>query len=105
MNGSAFALLVDLAQMIAGGALGLFAGAMLTEAGFLVPYWRSLDASAFHAWYRSNAGRLIAFFGPLTWAAGVAALVSAGMSLAVPDDGQQWAVAAAALMLMVIGMF
>ena len=84
MDEPTLTFLVDLVQMLTVGALGLFAGAMLTEAGLLVPFWRSLDSAAFHAWYRSNARRLIAFFGPLTWGAGVAALVSATVSLAIP---------------------
>lgn len=45
---------------------GLFAGAMLTEALVLVPYWRSLAPLEFFAWYKANDKRLLNFFGPLT---------------------------------------
>lgn len=45
---------------------GLFAGAMLTEALVLVPYWRGLAPIEFFAWYKANDKRLLKFFGPLT---------------------------------------
>lgn len=50
-------LVAQVTHLVAVMALGLFAGAMLTEAGVLVPHWRSIDAQTFHAWYRSNATR------------------------------------------------
>jgi len=87
------------------GAVGVFAGSMLTEAGILVPYWRSLDADTFHRWYRANAARLVGFFGPLTWLAGLSALTSALWSSAVEEKGNPWAAAAAALMLVIVVMF
>lgn len=86
-------------------ATGMFAGAMLTEAGLLVPYWQSLEAAAFHRWYRANASRLVGFFGPLTWLAGLSALASALLALATADGDRVWAVLAAALMLAVVAMF
>jgi hypothetical protein len=46
-------------------ALGLSAGAMLAEGAVLVPYWRSLPADGFLAWYRDNATRLFDLFAPL----------------------------------------
>jgi len=45
---------------------GLFAGAMLTEALVLVPYWKSLAPLDFFAWYKANDQRLLKFFGPIT---------------------------------------
>jgi hypothetical protein len=46
-------------------ALGLSAGAMLTEAVVLVSYWRSLPAPDFLKWFGENEPRLVAFYSPL----------------------------------------
>ncbi len=46
-------------------ALGLSAGALITEAGILVPYWRSLQPEEFLSWYRQHASLLVRFFGSL----------------------------------------
>lgn len=98
-------VVTDLVHMIAVGALGLFAGAMLTEAGVLVPYWRSVDAGTFQAWYRGNAERLVHFFGGLTWCAGLSAVAWALLASAVSSVGQPWAVTAAGLMVTAVAMF
>lgn len=86
-------------------ALGLFAGAMLTEAGVLVPYWRSIDAQAFHAWYRANGQRLVAFFGAVTWLAGLSALASTVLAVVVDAPRTTGAAIAAGLMLTTVAMF
>ena len=86
-------------------ALGLFAGAMLTEGCVLVPYWQSIDAAAFHAWYRANAARLVRYFGPLTWLAGLSTLGSALVRFTLGAPSLTWSLASAALMLMVVAMF
>jgi Domain of unknown function (DUF1772) len=85
--------------------LGLFAGAMLTEGAVLVPYWRALPAGEFFTWYRGNATRLVGFFGPVTWAAGLSALVAGGVSAATGQPGGGAAVVAAALMLAAVATF
>jgi hypothetical protein len=76
--------LVALAATI---ALGLAAGAMLAEGAVLVPYWRSLPADAFLAWYTDNASRLLDFYGPLELVSAVLALAAAGLSLAKRRPG------------------
>jgi len=68
--------LVALAAVV---ALGLSAGAVLTEGAVLVPYWRSLPAADFLSWYRDNAARLLNFFGPLEIATAVLVLAAAGL--------------------------
>ncbi len=50
-------------------ALGLSAGALLAEAGVLVPIWRGMSAEEFLAWYPEHAARLVGFYGPLEIAA------------------------------------
>ena len=46
-------------------ALGLSAGALVTEGAVLIPSWRSLQPDRFLAWYREHARLLFKFFGPL----------------------------------------
>jgi hypothetical protein len=86
-------------------SLGIFAGAMLTEGFVFVPYWRSLPAEAFYIWYRANDKRLVAFFGPITWLAGLSALAAAGMSLWTAHSGRWYAMVAAVCVLAVVSMF
>jgi len=98
-------MLTLFAAMIAVASLGIFVGAMLTEGFVLVPYWRSLSADAFYSWYGANDTRLVGFFGPLTWFAGLTALAAAGLSLWTAHPGRWYAVAAAVCILVVVAMF
>jgi hypothetical protein len=82
--------------------LGIYAGAMLTEGGVLVPFWRSLPPAEFLRWYAANADRLLAFFSPVTTAAGVLALLAAAGSLWEGHPGRWWSVAAAVIMLAIV---
>ncbi|HYB98961.1 MAG TPA: DUF1772 domain-containing protein [Candidatus Limnocylindrales bacterium] len=91
--------------LLAAAAVGLFAGAMLTEAGVLVPYWRSLGAAEFYAWYAANDERLFSFFGSLTVAALVLALLAAIVSLRQRAQSRRLWAASAALMLACVLMF
>jgi hypothetical protein len=61
--------------VLATGALGLAAGAMLAEGAVLIPWWRSLPPASFLRWYADNGWQLFAFFGPLE-------IASAGLSVA-----------------------
>jgi hypothetical protein len=78
-------------------ALGIFVGAMLTEGFVLVPYWRSLPANEFHAWYAANDRRLLGFFGPVTTVAALSAVATALVSLRGHDRGRWGALLAAML--------
>jgi hypothetical protein len=95
----------ELVRLLAAGALGVFAGAMLTEGLVLVPYWRSLTAERFYAWYGENHARLVAYFGPLTWIAGLAALISAAASSWQAHDAATQTAAAAVLSLAAVLLF
>lgn len=86
-------------------ALGVFVGAMLTEGGVLVPYWRSLPAPDFLAWYAANDQRLLGFFGPLTTVTALAALAAAGASVWEGHPGRWRTVAAAAIAIAVVSSF
>jgi hypothetical protein len=58
---------------------GLSSGAMLTGAAVLVPFWRSIAATEFLAWFVANADRMEFYFGPLQ--AGTIILTVAGVIL------------------------
>jgi len=98
-------MLSDFVVMLAVGSLGVFVGAMLTEGFVLVPYWRALSADAFYVWYGANDKRLVAFFGPITWFAGLTTLAAAGLSLWTAHPGRWYALAAAVCILGVVAMF
>lgn len=61
-------------------SLGLSAGALLAEAGVLVPFWRSQEPESFLAWYGRHAGLLLRFFGPLEVASGVFVVAATGLA-------------------------
>ena len=86
-------------------ALGVFVGAMLTEAAILVPYWRSLAAPAFLSWYAANDKRLLGFFAPLTTATGVTTVAASLAAFAVGHPGRWPALLAAALVAAAAAMF
>jgi hypothetical protein len=95
----------DLLSLLALASLGIFFGAMLTEGLVLVPYWRSLPAEDFYAWYGANDARLLGFFGPLTWLAALSALAAAGISWWTVGPDRWYAAAAAVCVLVVVSMF
>lgn len=94
-----------LVRLLSVALLGIFAGAMLTEGGVLVPYWRSLAPADFLAWYGGNDRRLLGFFGPLTSATALLAVVVALASFWAGHDGRWLALLAAALTLIVVATF
>ncbi len=99
------AVVAEVVRWLAVAALGIFAGAMMTEGGVLVPYWRSLAPAEFLRWYAANAGRLLEFFSPLTTTSAVLAVLAAGLSLVEAHPGRWWACLAAGLMLVVVASF
>ncbi len=95
----------DLVRYLAVAALGIYAGAMMTEGGVLVPFWRSLAPAEFLRWYAANAGRVLAFFSPVTSTTAVLALLAALGSLWEGHPGRWWAVTAAVLVLVAVASF
>jgi len=85
--------------------LGIFAGAMLTEAGLLVPFWRSLEPAEFLAWYRANDQRLIDFFAPLTTVTVLLAVAAGAVSIWEGHPGRWLSALAAALALATLASF
>jgi hypothetical protein len=86
-------------------ALGLAAGAMLTEAAVLVPYWRSLPPQAFLDWYAAHAALLFRFYGTLEIASTVLVVAAALLHVRGRQPGWAWFVAATALAIAVLAAF
>ncbi len=102
---TAINVVADGARLISVAALGLFAGAMVTEGYVLVPYWRSLQPSEFFTWYAANDRRLFDFFAPLTAVATLLAIASAVVSLWERHVRRSLTVFAAALALAAVATF
>jgi len=95
----------EVARFLSAASWGLFAGAMLTEGGVLVPYWRSLAPTEFFAWYRANGQRLQDFFGPLTIVTTLLALAAALVSLWEGHAGRWLALLSAFIAVTVVSAF
>lgn len=98
-------VLADVLCLLSVAVLGIFAGAMLTEGGVLVPYWRSLPPSEFFAWYAANDERLLGFFGPLTSVAALLALCAALAAVWARRPGRWLALLSAALSFAAVATF
>jgi hypothetical protein len=85
--------------------LGLSAGALLAEAGVLVPFWRAQQPEAFLVWYRENASRLLRFFGPLEVVGGVSVVAAAATTWLGDQPGKWLFLASMALTLAVLATF
>ncbi len=99
------AFVCELLRYLAAASLGVFAGAMLTEGGVLVPYWRSLAPDEFLRWYAANAQRLLAFFSPVTSVSAVLAILAAVASLWEGHPGRWYALVAAGLAVGIVASF
>lgn len=91
--------------MLAIAALGLSAGALLAEGAILVPFWRSLPARSFLAWYREHAGLLLRFFAPLEIAAALLPALAAAVGWLGGSAGAPLLAVSAALALLVLAAF
>jgi hypothetical protein len=86
-------------------ALGLTAGAVPAEAMVLVPYWRSLPAASFLAWYRQHGELLFRFYAPLEMVAFVLVVAAAGASWLDGGAGTTLLVVASTLSFVVLLSF
>lgn len=87
--------------LLSAAGLGLFAGALLTEALVLVPMWRTLKPQEFFMLHAAHAHRLYAFFAPLTVGAAILSVV-AGIASVVTQGPQRTAAVAAAVLTLVV---
>lgn len=85
--------------------VGVYVGAMATEAGVLVPYWQSLPPSEFLAWYAANAQRLVDYFGPVTAAAVLVPAAAALVAVPARHPGRVPLVAVAVLLAGLLGLY
>ena len=94
----------ELLTIISTFSIGLFAGALLTEACILVPYWRRMEAAEFFRLHSSLGFNLFRYFAPLTVAAVVLSTITAAASYLskVPNI---WFLASAALCLTALLIF
>jgi hypothetical protein len=86
-------------------AVGIYAGAMLTEGFVLVPYWRALPPEQFFAWYDQYDSRLFAFFGTLTLLMAMLSIATAVVSILDRAPGRWFTVVAAALVVAAVLTF
>lgn len=61
--------------------LGTFFGTQLAEAALIVPYWKSLSADGFFAFYKTYGKKLHQFYAPLTIASTILPVVTLVCSL------------------------
>src|SRR5262245_3680439 len=85
-------------RFLSAASIGIFAGAMLTEAFVLVPYWRSLPPAQFFSWYEANGWRLQSFFGPLTTVTGLLASATAIVCLWQGHPGRWFSIIGAVIL-------
>lgn len=97
--------LASLVGVLATASLGLSAGALLAEAGVLVPFWRSESPESFLAWYKRYAALLLSFFGPLEVASGVLVVVATAFAWAGFLPGRFLFTACALLTVAVLASF
>ena len=98
-------LMIEIVLFLSAGSLGLFVGALLTEAMVLVPMWRSLRPPEFFMLHAAHAHRLYGFFAPLTAAATFLAVAAAGACVTTNYSGSLAAVVAAASTLVILSTY
>lgn len=86
-------------------ALGLSAGALLAEAGVLVPMWRRQAPADFLRWYAEHAALLLRFFGPLEVASGALVVAATFLAWLTPGRGEAWFGLATLLTVAVLASF
>ena len=77
----------EVTRVFATVCLGLLAGALLTEAAVLVPFWRSISRQTFSVLHEGVAPRLYAYFAPLTIATVLLAATSGVVAVASEPMG------------------
>jgi hypothetical protein len=97
----------EVTRVLATVALGLLAGALLTEGAVLVPYWRSISNQAFSRLHDGVAPRLYAYFAPLTITAVLLATASGAFATrSGPVTTDDWlTIASSALAISLLGFY
>lgn len=96
--------MIEAFHLIATFALGLLAGALLTEGAILVPYWRRMEPAEFLRLHGTMGPSLYRYFAPLT-IAGVMLPFASGVITLVAEDALIWRIAAALLCLAALAIY
>ena len=83
----------------------IFVGAQLVEGCLMVPHWKSMSSSEFYSFYGSFGPGIGQFYTILTVIAGLITIGIAIQQWLNKSNGRYWALAAAILMIICIGMF
>ncbi|GBF40628.1 DUF1772 domain-containing protein [Leptospira johnsonii] len=85
--------------------LGLTAGAMLTEAVIIVPFWLSLSPTEFFDWYAKHQAALVNYYSPLEIWSTILTVVTSILLLIAKQEGRLSMVASTVLSILVIMTF
>ncbi|WP_170132028.1 DUF1772 domain-containing protein [Arenicella xantha] len=86
-------------------ASGILAGALLTEANVLVPYWRKMKPKEFLGLHHQMGPSLFRFFAPLTIAGTMLPLITLIGAYIVGSQALYWWAISAALGLLMLGIY
>ncbi|WP_061250025.1 DUF1772 domain-containing protein [Leptospira alstonii] len=81
--------------------LGLTAGAMLTEAVIIVPFWLSLSPTEFFDWYAKNQAALVNYYSPLEIWSTILTVVTSILLLITKQEGK-WSMAASTVLSIIV---
>jgi hypothetical protein len=98
-------LLTKISGFITVLILGVTAGAMLTEAAIIVPFWLSLSPPEFFDWYAKNQAALVNYYSPLEIWSTILALVTSILMLILKQEGKRSMVASTLFSIFVILTF
>ncbi len=98
-------LIFEIVRFLSAASMGIFVGSMLTEGCVLVPYWRSISAPDFFAWYAANGQRLQGFFGPLTTITALLAMSAALGSWSERHSNKWFALMTAVISVAIVSTF
>ena len=98
-------LITKIAELLTILVLGLTAGAMLTEAIIIVPFWLSLSSTEFFDWYAKNQATLVNYYSPLEIWSAILFLVTSILLFRTKQDGKWWMVSSAILSILVLATF
>jgi len=96
--------MLDILYAITTVAIGLFAGALLTEASILVPYWQRMKPADFFHLHSELGPNLFRYFAPLTIISVSLSVTSAAVSTYIADTSV-WRITAAILCLTALVIF
>ena len=94
--------LSSILRLLAAAALGVSAGAILTGAVILVPFWQAVPPADVLTWFAANAQRMLYFYGPLQSAG---ALLAVGVAVAVILGGSSNRLSAIVAAVLALAVF